>query len=274
MTKGRPCTYEGDRDEQIVAFIYGERGASERAQFESHVETCAACRDEVADLGVVRAQLSRWTPPMPALDLQPVGRPAIGARAHPVSAAVLTTLHGVPAWAQVAAALLFVGVSAAVANLDVRYDQAGLSVRTGWSAQGGGTAAAGVVAPAVSGAAVSGQPWRSDLESLERQLRAEFSATRTPAAERPVAAREPASEADVMRNVRALIEESERRQQRELALHLAETTRDVEVQRRADLQRIDSMIQGHLGAVQNTGVEVMRQRRMINDLAIRVAQRP
>jgi hypothetical protein len=34
------------------------------------------------------------------------------------------------------------------------------------------------------------------------------------------------------------------------------------------------MIQGHLGAVQNTGVEVMRQRRMINDLAIRVAQRP
>ena len=38
-----------------------------------------------------------------------------------------------PAWAQVAAALFVLGVSATIANLDVRYDRSGLTIRTGWS---------------------------------------------------------------------------------------------------------------------------------------------
>src|SRR6185503_12201003 len=42
-------------------------------------------------------------------------------------------MHDLPVWAQTAAALLFLGVSAGIANLDVHYDQSGLSIRTGWS---------------------------------------------------------------------------------------------------------------------------------------------
>jgi hypothetical protein len=45
--------------------------------------------------------------------------------------------------------------------------------------------------------------------------------------------------------MRALIEESERRQQRELALRLAQVVQDVETQRRADLVQIEQNI-GHI----------------------------
>jgi hypothetical protein len=77
--------------------------------------------------------------------------------------------------------------------------------------------------------------------------------------------------------VAALIDESEQRQRRELALRLAEAVRDLHVQRRDDLARIDrslGVIQANVGVMQNTGVEVMRHRQMINDLAVRVSQRP
>jgi hypothetical protein len=61
--------------------------------------------------------------------------------------------------------------------------------------------------------------------------------------------------------VRALLDESERRQQRELALRVAEVLRDVSTQRQADLVKIDRS----LGAVQNNlGVEVMKQRQSLN----------
>ena len=69
--------------------------------------------------------------------------------------------------------------------------------------------------------------------------------------------------------MRALIDESERRQQRELALRVAEVMRDLDTQRRADLVKIDRS----LGVVQNnTGVEVMKQRELLNYL-VRVSQK-
>ncbi len=75
---------------------------------------------------------------------------------------------------------------------------------------------------------------------------------------------------EILRRVQALVEQSESRQQRELALRIGELLRDVQAQRTADLVRIDRT----LGYIQNgTGAEVMRQRRMLNDLAVRVTQR-
>ena len=82
----------------------------------------------------------------------------------------------------------------------------------------------------------------------------------------------PASDADVTRRVRALVEESEKRQQRELALRIAELLRDVNAQRQADLVKIDRT----LGVVQNNvGIEVMKNRQQINqmDLLYRASQR-
>ena len=179
-----------------------------------------------------------------------------------------------PAWAQVAAALLFLGVSAGIANLDVRYDANGLNVRTGWMQ----TPAAAPIDGAPAGrraAALTSTPrrrrgvrtWRRSSSSSERNPRGSNGrGAATPAAMRADGA---VSMPIVVRRVRALVDESEKRQQRELALRVAEVVRDVTAQRQADLVKIDRT----LGVVQNNlGVEVMRDRQRLN-LLYRASQR-
>jgi hypothetical protein len=76
------------------------------------------------------------------------------------------------------------------------------------------------------------------------------------------------NEAQLMTRVRALIEESEQRQQRELALRTAELVRDFDSQRRVDL----AQIQRNFGQIEGlTGAEVREQREMLNYL-IRASQ--
>ena len=66
-----------------------------------------------------------------------------------------------------------------------------------------------------------------------------------------------------MRRVRAMVDDSERRQERELALRLAEAMRELNAQRQADLVKIDRSI----GAMQNnTGLEILRTRETINNI--------
>jgi hypothetical protein len=133
----------------------------------------------------------------------------------------------------------------------------------------------GAPAPAAAQAQLTGQaqvaPWRADLAALERQLKTEFHAAQASAVTPGVRAAS-TTDADVSRRVRALVEESEKRQQRELALRIAELLRDVGAQRQADLVKIDRT----LGVVQNNmGVEVMKNRQQINqmDLLYRASQR-
>jgi hypothetical protein len=257
------CGY-ANRDETIVGFLYDELDAGQRRDFNAHLLTCTVCRDEVAGLRAVRTQLTRWEPP------------ALTSLQSPVPATSRPAWwQAVPAWAQVAAALLFLGVSAGIANLDVRYDQNGLNITTGWSRpasslasdrQGGGQPAP---AKLVTDQSPAGTPWRADLAALERQLRTELRASQasSPAAQAVHAAS--SSDAETLRRVRVLLDESERRQQRELALRIAEVVRDVDTQRKADLRNIDHT----LGLVRNDlGVEVMKQRQSLN-LLYRASQR-
>lgn len=256
------CSYGAHRDEAIVAYLYddGDGDAAGRASFEAHLQTCARCRAEAQSLRGVRSQLAHWSPPH------------FVSSSNPKAAfSNLPWWRSIPVWAQVAAAILFLGVSAAIANLDVRYDRSGLTVRTGWSGAAGD-----------SGAARS-EPWQAGIAALESQLKnemrknemrtAQASTVSPPAPARTVSGSPaPVSEAEVTRRVRALVEESERRQQRELALRIAELLRDVNAQRQADLVKIDRT----LGVVQNTvGIEVMKNRQQINqmDLLYRASQR-
>src|SRR5258705_10170135 len=159
-----------DRDETIVAFLYDDLDAGRRRDFEAHVLTCAMCREEVAGLRSVRTQLARWEPPAVA-SLQ---SPASSQDSQP-------WWRAMPAWTQAAAALLFLGISAGIANLDVRYDQAGLTVRTGWSTRPG--VAGGSAAPkSQPRSAEIDAPWRADLAALERQLKTQFHAAQASAA--------------------------------------------------------------------------------------------
>jgi len=69
--------------------------------------------------------------------------------------------------------------------------------------------------------------------------------------------------------VRALIEASEQNQRRELALRVAEIARDVQAQRTADLQRIQRTF---TVLETNTAGEIVKQRQLWNNLAMRVSQ--
>jgi hypothetical protein len=234
----------------------------DRAAFDRHVVACAPCRAELADLRDVRVELSRWTPPEPSSYL-PIGVADRG----PVVATVVPRTRAIPVWAQAMAATLLVGVALGIANLDVSYSAAaGLSIRTGWRhqetvADTRGTANATPVAQ-LTGAA----PWSSDLAALELELRSTL-------ASRPIAATTAGSGNDeaVLRRVRAIVQDSERRQQSELALRIAEAMREVQTQRQTDLVKIDRT----LGLMQSrTGLEVMRTQRQMNSLAQQVSQRP
>ena len=256
------CSYTGDRETALIAYLYDDINPAERAAFDAHLGSCARCRHDLDALGGVRAQLAHWSPPEPRMA---IGRQWTAADAAPV-ASRRSMWREIPVWAQVAAAMLFLGASAAIANLDVRYDQNGLVVRTGWTqAPANVTTAATVVNPA------GPAPWRADLATLERQLRTEFRAPQLPPVPMDVrAGRSTSSDAELVRRVKAMIDESERRQERELALRIAAVMQDMNVQRQADLRKIDQS----LGVIQDrTGVEAFKNREMVNYLLQRVSQR-
>src|SRR5262249_7866763 len=155
----------------------------DRARFDAHLSVCPRCRDEVAALAGVRARLATWSPP----DLAPGALTPDGLPAAPaLEAAPQQSRWAVPAWAHVAAAMRCIGVAAGVATLDVRYDRAVLTIRTGWSRAGSAgrvpsAAAAPVSSPlsgapaghTAAGASAASAPWRADLAALEQSLRAD-----------------------------------------------------------------------------------------------------
>lgn len=236
-----------DRDETIVTYLYDELDESARATFDAHLAICPRCRSEVSELASVRRQLVRWEPPA----IEPTDSAALRAPRTPF-------WRTLPVWAQAAAAMLCLGVAAGLANLQIRYDREGLTIRTGW--------AQSAAAPA-SPAATAATPWRADLAALEQQLRTEFRQAPLPqvAAGDALSGATPRamSDAEILRRVRALVEESDKRQQRELALRVAEVMNNVTAQRNADLLRIDRS----LGLIRNnTAAELMKQRGTINYL--------
>ncbi len=243
------CGYP-DRDEVLVTYLYDDMDAATRATFDAHLSICAKCRHEAGALRDVRDQLAGWQVPvpsdMPAVPFLPDANLKPSAR------------RTIPVWAQAAAAMLVLGVSAGLANLDIHYDQRGLSIRTGW-------ARAAPVAPPAPLAQGANAPWRTDLTSLEKQMRSEFRAATALAAASPasVATARSASDDELIRRMRVMIDASEKRQQTELALRVTDVMNHMTAQRNADLIKID----GLLGTIQNkTGTALAQQRATINYL--------
>ena len=255
------CNYDGRRDEVLVAYLYDDIDPLEREAFARHLPGCVACRTELAALSEVRDGLADW--PAPEVSAGVGGRtPKAALRivdtSQPPSRG-WRTFGDAPIWLQAAAAMLVVAASLGVANINLTYSKDGLSVTTGWLRP--------APAPVAPQAAVAPPPAeaasRSDLTALEEKLLQEMKAQ--PAA----ATAAPSDDEALLKRVRALVQESERRQQRELALRVAEMARDAQTQRQADLVRIDRS----LGFLQNrTGVEVMRTQQQLNTLAQRVSQ--
>ena len=249
------CSYGESRDELLVSFLYNELAVDERASFGRHLAACLPCRAELEALRDVRMDLRQWSPPVQdfRVPLEPV-RP-------PVRSRFAAFIPDIPTWAQAAAAVLFLGAGAGMANLEITYGKDGLLVQTGWRHQAAAPAAPGN--DALATAPAGGEAWRSELTALEQRLRSEMAVRQ--------AAAPGLSEAEdaLIRRVRGLVRDSEQRQQREIALRVAEMARQVEGQRQADLQRIDR----NLGLIErSTGLEVMRTQQQFKNLVQRVSQ--
>jgi anti-sigma factor RsiW len=248
--------YTCEEKDLLVAYLYDEAEPADRERVEAHLAECRACREEVDGLRAVRTTLAEWAPSTRALGFRLV-------QTDPVQEPRRRALWPLPAWAQAAAAVLVLGVAAGVANLDITVGTGGVIVRTGWQRTPAGAAAA----PSRTAAAAQAEPWRADLTALEQRLRTDFVAQKTlqPAVGSPGAgaALGAAGQSAVMDQVRAIVADSEQRQQRELALRVAQMQRDLDGQRLADLKRIQDNM-GQLGGW--TGAEVARQRDAINYL--------
>ena len=259
------CNYP-DRDEYLVAYLYDDIDSAEQTAFGSHLSGCRHCQQDLLALRGVRSALSTWAPPEPVLSnresrlASPASRvPSPEARAASREQRAASWWREMPAWAQVAAALFVLGVSATIANLDVRYDRSGLTIRTGWSQP----------RPAAQ-APASATPWRAELTALESELRSEMKASQAAAAATSApAAQAVVSDADFRRRVRALLDDSEKKQQNELALRLVQFQTDISAQRQADLRTINQS----LGFIQrDTYGELLKQREGMNYL-LKVSQK-
>jgi hypothetical protein len=244
-----------DRQDEILGYLYDELGPAARQAFEAHLSACGACRAHVSSLEAAREHLGAWVVPdaraaSPGLRLvAPAGAPRRRAW---------------PAWGLAAAATLVLGLSAALANLEVRIGADGVTVRTGWAQGGTGGAAA-----ADTGDATELVRWQAELARVQARL----SELEEGIASRPAAldaATGPfVSEAELIQRVRQAIALSETRQQRALAAQVSQIIDAFDRQRRLDL----AAIQQGMGQYQGlTNAEIARQNDMLNQL-VRVATR-
>jgi hypothetical protein len=228
--------------QMLVAYLYDECDAGERMRVERHLESCDACVSELAELGSARQHLSVWAPPEAALGFRIVPeRPAAV-----VPAPVAWWRQPLPAWGQAVAAMALFG----------------LGMAAGSRSMIGGPAATDTVRTATVSA--------DALAQLEARMKQEIASLRAAQAAPPaVRASAPSGDDGILRQVRALIRESEGRQEEAFTVRAAQLARDAEIQRRVDQAQMQQALTQMQGT---TSEEVRRQREMLNYL-VNVSQR-
>ena len=232
-----------DDQDALLDYLYEEGDPSERLRIARHLHDCAACSVAVLELQSVRGMLADWTPPPVKLGFRivqdaPWWKPA----------------GRFPLWAQAAAAVFLFAAGMAVSQVDVRYGDGALTVRARSAAEP--LSAASMVLPLVpvtarqDNIALAPEPSSDpDFGALEQQLRNDLNG------------RSDAN--DILRRVRSMIDLSEAKQQRQLAMRLADVVRDFDTQRRADLMQV----QQNFGQLEGqTGQELAHNRELFNYL--------
>jgi putative zinc finger protein len=245
MTETFTCGDHG----ALMSYLYDECTPAERRTIGAHVAICSACAEELIALGAAREHLAMWTPP----DVQLGFRIAPDTPKSNVLRPARWWRQPMPAWAQAAAAMVIFSTGMMLGALRGVMPSADQG-RTA-APQRSSVAAAGNTAPVT----------RADLMAVEQRLRSEMS---QPHAIGQNVSTSPA-DARILERVRTMIDESEQRQRRELALRTSELVRDFDAQRNVDLARIERTL-GQMDGT--TGAEVAQQRQMLNYL-MRVSQR-
>ena len=225
-----------DDHDALLDYLYDEGEPSDRLKIAQHLQECADCSVAVLEMQSVRGMLREWTPPAANLGFRIVqeGDGASAARSAPAAAVPPVQRWGRGAayrGLQAAAAVLLFAAGMAVSQLRVDYAEGALTVRT----QSSPPRSSIVNASAQTGAPPAPAAQRADIDALERQLRdirAQLASSNLSG---------DATE-QLMQRMRAMIDQSEQRQQRELALRLAQVAGEVDAQHQADLMRIQQSV--------------------------------
>jgi hypothetical protein len=235
--------------ETLVGLLYDDfepDATPSRAELLEHVRACATCSAELDALGGVRMQLAAWTAPDVPLGFEVVrtGTPQPLGWRQTFAAWQQRSLRALPA---AAAAIVVLGGALALARLDIRYDQGGLTVRTGW----GHAAEAAPGADETAALRRELASLRGDVQRLGAASAGTVAATSfSPAAADPSAVPVStgttagnafsAAQTDALwKRFRQALDESEVRQQQNLQLRISEVTRDFDLQRRQDLVQVE-----------------------------------
>lgn len=222
-----------DNHDALLDYLYEEGDPTERLKIAKHLQECAACSVAVLEFQNVRGMLRYWTPPGSALGFRVVQDGAFsptsvasstasaavnqGARSGAWLAWLPATSQRIP-WRQAAAAVLLFVAGAAVSQVTVDYENGRLVV-SGRSAR-----------PAVNA--------RASSIMLPAQAVSDVASPNPGVTPQPVPADRYQDTELLLQRVRSMIDQSEQRQQRELALRLSQVTREVDTQHQADLLRI------------------------------------
>ena len=258
MTDVTPCP---DPDALLVLLYDDEGTPDERAFLQAHVNRCRQCADVLTSLDTARGALGAWHAPR-----LPLGFALVRAERSPWH----TTL-----WrgALAAAAVLVVGAAASLARFEITYNEQGLRIRTGVQRSADTVSAA--VAPTESARpartaapatptegtwlnkAAAGEPaWRADFDLLATQIRADVARMvqesrqeQGPAVMRTAMQVPPATpgrtmtDAELLKRVQDLLDQSEIRQQGNLALRVTELGRQFELARQSDIVQVEQTLQ-------------------------------
>ena len=217
--------------ELLVAYLYDELAGADRARMDLHLRGCPECRDELAGLRGVRADLTTWAPPEPDLGFRMV---------HERAATPSRSWRAwfTPAFGLAAAATLVLAAAAAVANLQVQYGRDGFTIRTGWARA---AAAAAVAQPVAATAASATAIDPAALHVIEQRL-ADLEQFEKTSSGQPTVVQASAtrlSDAALMKRFRGLVADSENRQASLLARQIQQVSFDLDRKRANDMAKVE-----------------------------------
>jgi anti-sigma factor RsiW len=224
-----------DNHDALLDYLYEEGDPAERLKIAQHLQQCAPCSVAVLEFQNVRGMLRGWTPPAADLGFRVVRD---GAAATPTAAEAResrrewwrawTPVPSQARWVQAAAAMLLFAAGLGVSQLNMAYQDGALTVR---------------LRPAEAVPMPASQNARRASIALTPDPRVESDSGSMTLVSNPSSQNAPNVDVEqLLQRVRAMIDQSEQRQQRELALRLSQAATEVETQHQADLLRIQQSL--------------------------------
>jgi len=223
--------------DDLVSYLYDELDGASRLAFERHLGDCADCRDELAAMRSVRADLLTWSPPQPDFAFRIVADVADNAGSNVLRPVVPSwRAWFTPAAGFAAAAVLVLAAAAGLARVEVHSGPDGFTLRTGASAPASEAAFAfaGLRPHDVNLANDAGV---DPFVALERRINALEAASHAGSGFRNASSVR-SSDTELLRVVKDLLAQNEKQQKVEFAIRLQQLMRDIDLKRTADLNNM------------------------------------